>query len=163
MVSGDGPISLFLEPSLEPLPVCIGCLFQGGLGQQLQPTTVYEISKGGVTTPLDGVDGVTVNDNNGTLFVEDTSAVFAEGDELRCTYMSTTHISSIVQLGIKAFCVEPISVLYSTVFLPPTLNPSGRVDITEGDNLTLSCQDPGNTNVETYQWVNDSSGEDLGD
>ena len=49
------------------------------LDQQLQSTTVYEISKGGVTTPLDGVDGVTVNDN-GTLFVEDASAVFAEGD-----------------------------------------------------------------------------------
>ena len=67
---------MFLD---EPQPVCIGCLFLGGLGSQLQSTTVYEISKGGVTTPLDGVDGVTVNDN-GTLFVEDASAVFAEGD-----------------------------------------------------------------------------------
>ena len=93
LISGDSSISLFLD---EPHPVCIGCLFLGGLGQTLQPTTVYEISKGGVTTPLDGVEGVTVNDNNGTLFVEDASAVFAVNDELRCTYMSTTHISSIV-------------------------------------------------------------------
>ena len=94
MISGDGSISLFLN---EPQPVCIGCLFHGGGGQTLQPTTLYVINKGGVTTPLDGVDGVTVNDN-GTLFVEDASAVFVEGDELRCTYMSTTHISSIVAL-----------------------------------------------------------------
>ena len=86
---------MFLD---EPQSVCIGCLFFGGLGQQLQPTTVYEINKGGVTTPLDGEDGVTVNDN-GTLFVEDASAVFAEGDELRCTYMSTVHISSIAALS----------------------------------------------------------------
>ena len=49
-------------------------------------------------------------------------------------------------------------VLYSTVFGPPTLNPSGIVDVTEGDNLTLSCQDPGNSNIETYQWFNDSDG-----
>ena len=90
---------MFLD---EPRPVCIGCLFLGGLGQQLQPTTVYEISKGGVTTPLDGVEGVTVNDN-GTLFVEDASAVFAVNDELQCTYMSTTHNSSIVALSKGAF------------------------------------------------------------
>ena len=49
------------------------------------------------------------------------------------------------------------------VFGPPILSPSGIVDVTEGDNLTLSCQDPGNSNVETYQWVNDSSGVDLGE
>ena len=95
MIGTDGETSLFLD---EPQTVCIGCLFFGGFGQQLQATTVYEINKGGVTTPLDGVDGVTVN-NNGTLFVEDASAVFAEGDALRCTYMSTTHISSIVALS----------------------------------------------------------------
>ena len=87
---------MFLD---EPQPVCIGCLFLVGIGQQLQPTTVYERRRGGVTTPLDGVEGVTVNDNNGTLFVEDASAVFAEGDVLRCSYMSTTHISSIVAFG----------------------------------------------------------------
>ena len=86
---------MFLD---EPQPVCIGCLFLDGIGQQLQPTTVYEISKGGVTTPLDGMDGVTVNDN-GTLFVEDASAVFAVNDALRCTYMTTTHISYIVALS----------------------------------------------------------------
>ena len=91
----DGSISLFLD---EPQSICIGCLFLGGLGQQLQSTTVYERRRGGVTTPLDDVDGVTVNDN-GTLFVEDASAVFAEGDALRCTYMSTTHISTIVALS----------------------------------------------------------------
>ena len=49
-------------------------------------------------------------------------------------------------------------VLYSTVFGPPTLNPSGIVDVTEGDNLTLSCEDPGNNNVERFQWFNDNSG-----
>ena len=95
MISGDGSISLFLD---VPQPVCIGCLFLGGFGQQLQPTTVYEINEGGVTTPLDGVDGVTVNDN-GTLFVEDASTAFTVDDELRCTYMSTTHVSSIVALS----------------------------------------------------------------
>ena len=82
----------------EPRPVCIGCLFLSGGGQTLQPTTVYKIKKGGVTTLLDGVDGVTVNDN-GTLFVVDASAVFAVDDVLQCTYMSTTHTSSIVALS----------------------------------------------------------------
>ena len=84
----------------DPQPVCIGCLFLGGLGQQLQSTTVYEISKGrgDSPTPLDGVEGVTVNDN-GTLFVEDASAVFAVNNALQCTYMSTTHISTIVALS----------------------------------------------------------------
>ena len=95
LVSGDGSIWLFLD---DPQPACIGCLFLGGGGQQLQPTTVYERTKNGATTPLDGVEGVTVNDN-GTLFVENASAVFAVNDELRCTYMSTTHISSIVALS----------------------------------------------------------------
>ena len=96
MVTGDGITNLFLD---EPQPVCIGYIFFNGLGQTLQPDAVYEISKDGVTTTLDGVEGVTVNDNNGTLFVKDASAVFAEGDELRCTYMSITHISSIVALS----------------------------------------------------------------
>ena len=59
--------------------------------------------------------------------------------------------------------IETYLVLYSTAFVPPILSPSGIVDVTEGDNLTLFCQDPGNSNVETYEWVNDSSGEDLGD
>ena len=59
--------------------------------------------------------------------------------------------------------IETYLVLYSTAFVPPTLNPSGIVNVTEGDNLTLFCQDPGNGNVETYKWVNYSSGEDLGD
>ena len=54
--------------------------------------------------------------------------------------------------------IETYLVSYSTAFVPPTLNPSGIVDVTEGDNLTLSCQDPGNTNVEIYQWVNDTDG-----
>ena len=113
----DGSISLFLD---VPQPVCIGYLFLGGGGQILPTTTVYEINKGGETTPLDGVEGVTVNDN-GTLFVEDASAVFAKGDELRCTYMSTTHISTIVALS-KLMCnIEIMLVLYSTAFSPPTL------------------------------------------
>ena len=86
---------MFLD---EPQPVCIGCLFLAGGGQTLQTTTVYEINKSGVTLPLDGVEGVTVNDN-GTLFVEDATAVFAEGDALRCVYMSTVHISDIVALS----------------------------------------------------------------
>ena len=54
--------------------------------------------------------------------------------------------------------IETYLVLYSTAFGPPTLNPSGIVNVTEGDNLTLSCQDPGNTNVEIYQWFNNSNG-----
>ena len=50
--------------------------------------------------------------------------------------------------------------LYSIVFLPPTLDPSGTVDITKGEDLTLSCDDPGNSNYGVnYQWFNDSSGE----
>ena len=59
--------------------------------------------------------------------------------------------------------IETYLVLYSTVFVPPILNPSGIVDVTEGDNLTLSCQDPGNTNVEGYQWFNDTDGMDVTD
>ena len=107
----DGETSLFLD---EPQPVCIGCLFLGGGGQTLQPTTVYEISKGGSPTPLDGMDGVTVNDN-GTLFVENASAVFAEGDSLRCTYMSTTHISTIVALS-KLMCNIEIMLVFHSIW-----------------------------------------------
>ena len=59
--------------------------------------------------------------------------------------------------------IKTYLVLYSTVFVPPILNPSGIVDVTEGDNLTLSCQDPGNTNVEGYQWFNDTDGMDVTD
>ena len=94
-----GPLSdqipLFLDP---PQPVCIGCTFIVGRYYSLRPTTVYEISKGGVTTPLDGMEGVTVNDN-GTLFVEDASAVFAEGDSLICTYGSGTTIFPVLALS----------------------------------------------------------------
>lgn len=40
------------------------------------------------------------------------------------------------------------------VFVAPTLNPSGLVNVTEGDNVSLSCDDPGNSNRPTYQWFN---------
>ena len=34
------------------------------------------------------------------------------------------------------------------------------MNVTEGDNLTLSCEDPGNSNHPTYQWF-DSKGAAL--
>ena len=33
---------------------------------------------------------------------------------------------------------------------------NGTVEVVEGSNLTLSCADPGNTVVPTYEWFNDS-------
>ena len=96
MISDDGDLNLFLD---TPQPVCIGCFFIVGVLQSLLTDTVYKISRGGgPATPLDGVNGVTVNDN-GTLFVEDASAVFDVGDTLQCRFMTTTHILSIVALS----------------------------------------------------------------
>ena len=96
MISDDGDLALFLD---APQPVCIGCFFIDGTMGSIPSNTVYEIVRGSdPAAPLDGVDGVTVNDN-GTLFVEDASAVFDAGDTLECTYESTTHIAPIVALS----------------------------------------------------------------
>ena len=53
---------------------------------------------------------------------------------------------------------------YSIVFRNPILSPDGGsdmiADVTEGTNLTLSCNDPGNTGTTRYQWL-DNNGSSL--
>ena len=53
---------------------------------------------------------------------------------------------------------------YCTVFINPILSPDGghgmTVNVIEGSNLTLSCNNPGNTGTTRYQWF-DSTGSSL--
>ena len=54
----------------------------------------------------------------------------------------------------------------SIVFINPTLSSNGGSDMTvnviEGTNLTLFCNDPGNTGITHYQWF-DNNGSSLTD
>ena len=59
------------------------------------------------------------------------------------------------------------TLIYSiTVFKNPTLSPNGTLDVVEGTNLTLFCDDPGNIDLPDiddptfYQWFH-STGSNL--
>lgn len=40
--------------------------------------------------------------------------------------------------------------------MPPLVSPVGTVDIIEGSNITLTCDDPGNTGTTRFVWINDT-------
>ena len=82
----------------KPAPACFGCYFFDN-GWMLKPDTAYTLNG---STLSNVTNGVSVFDN-GTLFVEDATAVFKVGDKFQCNYIFTTYnllIRRLSKLGI---------------------------------------------------------------
>ena len=47
------------------------------------------------------------------------------------------------------------------VFFNPMVSPNGTVHVIEGNNLTLTCSDPGYSGMPRYVWINSSDGSSL--
>jgi hypothetical protein len=147
------PAALYTADFDIPVPlqapiICFRCGFVVGIAlvSPINDVTWTRQRSGEVPLSLTaGTSGVQITAATSTLVLNDPTINVAFGDDLVCD--SNQARAAGHSTG------EHIITITIFRFLNPLISPiNGTIDIAEGSNLTLNCDDPGNTGSTSYQW-----------